>query len=153
MTQEEDEAHCHFWALCFGRSAMTHLGNKGLPSACVSGLLTRGLSTRDTASVPTVLSLANVSRRGFWLPAVSKTGTHVQPPTFKHKKKAEFAGWEGSGCAFPSAEAELQRAVQVSLTLSPGWDLDSHGTQFGLLWSQGGWRIYAVTNFQFWEPP
>lgn len=118
MTQEEEEAPCHLWALCLSRSAMILIGKEDLTFACFSGLLTRRLSTRDTTSLPTVLSLADVPWRGFRLPTVSKTGTHVQPPTFKHEEKAEFTGWEGSQCSLPSPEAELHRTVQVSPNLS-----------------------------------
>ena len=104
--------------LCLNRSAMIHVGKKGL-TFCISGLLTRRLSARDPASIPPVLSLAYVPWRGFWLPAVSKTGPHIQPPTFKHEEEAEFAGWEGPWGSLPSSEAELQRTVQVSPNLSP----------------------------------
>lgn len=90
------------------RSAMISVGKKDLTSACFSGLLTGRLSSRDPSSLPAV------PWRGFWLPTVSKTGTHLQPPAFHYKEEAEFAGWEGSRGALPSPEAELQRAVQVS---------------------------------------
>lgn len=119
MTQEEEEAPCHFGALCLSRSAMNHVGKRDLTAACFLGLLTRGLSSGDTTSIPTVVSLAVVPWRGFWLPAVSKTGTHIQPPTFKHEEKAEPTGWEDSRGSLPSAEAELRWTMQVSPNFSP----------------------------------
>lgn len=60
MTQEEEEAPCHFGALCLSRSAMIHVGKRDLTAACFLGLLTRGLSSGDTTSIPTVVSLAVV---------------------------------------------------------------------------------------------
>lgn len=107
--------------LCVDRSAMISVGKKDLISACFSGLLTGRLSARDPPSLPAGLCLADVPWRGFWLPTVSKTGTHVQPPAFDHKEKAEFAGGKGSWGALPSPEAELQRTVQVSPDPSLQW--------------------------------
>lgn len=118
LTQRKEEAPCHFWALCLSRSAIINIGKKDLTSAGFSGLFTRRLSTRNTTGLPAVLSMAHVPWRGFWLSTVSQTSAHVQPPTIKHKEKAEFTGWEDSQSPFPSSEAELQRAVQVSPDLS-----------------------------------
>lgn len=109
--------------LCVDRSAMISGGKKDLTSACFAGLLTRRLSAGDAPRLPTGLRLADVPWRGFWLPTVSKTGTHVQPPAVNHQEKAEFAGWEGSWDALPSPEAELQRTVQVSPDLSLQWEV------------------------------
>lgn len=85
----------------------------------VVGLLTRGLSSWDTASLPTVLRLARLPGGGLRLSTVPKTGSHVQPPTFKFKEEAELARWQGPRPTVPSAEAELQRAMQVGPDLSP----------------------------------
>lgn len=152
MTQEEEEAPCHFWAVCWSRSAMINVGKKDLTWTCFSGLFTWRFSTGDTTSLPSVLSLADVPWRGFWLPTVSKTGTHVQPPTFKHKEKAEFAGWESSWCSLPSSEAELQRTVQVSPNLFLESEIKFSCHLFWSVWSQDLLWLHAA-NILFLERP
>lgn len=103
--------HCPFSALVLFRALEER---KPWLSACFPGLLSWGLATRNPTSFSTLLSMAQFSWRGLGLPPIPQTGPHLQPPAFKLQEETAPAWRQGPWLALPTAEAELQRAVQVS---------------------------------------